>query len=191
LARDSVNEEQGFQWKYVGQALTDAKLYMMVLIYLGTNSSLYALSFFLYLQSLRTLIEVRLSLPVLATQTLSNPCFLSFNVRAQLLTVPPYACACVTVLLSAYISDKFQKRGLVNVVNFTIAIVGFIVLETTKTPEARYAGTFLAAIGAFPGIAITIAWNANNIQNSPTKRAVGIAMQSSAGSCGGIIGSWM
>jgi hypothetical protein len=95
------------------------------------------------------------------------------------------------VLLSAYISDKFQRRGYVNAFNFGMAVVGFIVLETTKTPHARYAGTFLAAMGAFPGIAITIAWNSNNIQNSPTKRAVGIALQSSAGSCGGIIGSYM
>lgn len=69
--------------------------------------------------------------------------------------------------------------------------MGFVILETTTTPAARYIGTFLCAMGAFPGIAITIAWNANNIRGSPTKRAVGIALQSSAGSFGGVIGSFV
>jgi len=105
--------------------------------------------------------------------------------------VPPYVCACCNVLGSAYISDKFKRRGYVNAFNFLLAIIGFIVLETTTTPGARYVGTFFAAMGAFPCIPITIAWNANNIQGSPTKRAMGIALQSSAGSCGGIIGCWM
>jgi hypothetical protein len=131
------------------------------------------------------------SLPVWDTPLLSILFGDYPDCSAQLLTVPPYVCACINVLLSAYISDKFQRRGYVNAFNFGMAVVGFIVLETTQTPGARYAGTFLAAMGAFPGIAITIAWNSNNIQNSPTKRAVGIALQSSAGSCGGIIGSYV
>jgi predicted MFS family arabinose efflux permease len=95
------------------------------------------------------------------------------------------------VLFSAYISDKYKRRGYVNAFNFLLAVIGFTVLESTKTPGARYVGTFFAAMGAFPCVPITIAWNANNIQGSPTKRAVGIALQSSAGSCGGIIGCWM
>jgi predicted MFS family arabinose efflux permease len=112
-------------------------------------------------------------------------------IRAQLLTVPPYVCACINILLSSYISDRFKRRGFVNAFNFGLAIIGFVILETTNTAGARYVGTFFAAAGAFPGIPITIAWNANNIQNSPTKRAVGIALQSSVGSIGGIIGSYM
>jgi hypothetical protein len=95
------------------------------------------------------------------------------------------------VILSAYVSDKFKCRGYVNACNYFIAAMGFVILETTTTPAARYIGTFLAAMGAFPGIAITIAWNSNNIRGSPTKRAVGIALQSSAGSFGGVIGSFV
>jgi hypothetical protein len=95
------------------------------------------------------------------------------------------------IVLSAYVSDKFKCRGYVNACNYFIAAMGFVVLETTTTPAARYIGTFLCAMGAFPGIAITIAWNSNNIRGSPTKRAVGIALQSSAGSFGGVIGSFV
>lgn len=78
--------------------------------------------------------------------------------------MPPYVCACCNVLASAYISDKFKRRGYVNAFNFLLATIGFIILETTQTPGARYVGTFFAAMGAFPCVPITIAWNANNIQ---------------------------
>jgi hypothetical protein len=107
------------------------------------------------------------------------------------MSAPPYLVACVMVLLSAWISDKYKCRGYVNAFNFALAVIGFVVLETTSTSGARYIGTFLAAAGAFPAIAITIAWNSNNIQGSQTKRAVGIALQSSAGSFGGVIGSFV
>ena len=107
------------------------------------------------------------------------------------MSAPPYLFACLVVLLSAFISDKYKCRGYVNAANFLIAVIGFIVLETTDTPVARYIGTFLVAMGAFSGIAISIAWNSNNIRGSPTKRAVGIALQNGAGSFGGIIGSFV
>lgn len=68
--------------------------------------------------------------------------------------------------------------------------MGFIVLISTSTPGARYVGTFFAAIGTFPAIALSITWNANNISDSPTKRAVSVALQSSCGSFGGVIGSY-
>jgi hypothetical protein len=99
--------------------------------------------------------------------------------------------ACLMVITSAYVSDRFNCRGYVNAFNYLVAVIGFTVLRMTTTPAARYVGTFLAAMGAFPGIAITIAWNSNNIRGSPTKRAVGIALQSSAGSFGGVIGSFV
>ena len=72
----------------------------------------------------------------------------------------------------------------------TVGIVGFVFLISTDTPGARYVGTFLAAVGTFPAIALSITWNANNISDSPTKRAVSVALQSSCGSFGGVIGSY-
>jgi hypothetical protein len=107
------------------------------------------------------------------------------------MSAAPYILACLMVLLSAFISDRYKCRGYVNAFNYFLAVIGFIVLETSETPVVRYVGTFLVAMGAFPGIAISIAWNSNNIRGSPTKRAVGIALQSSAGSFGGIIGSFV
>jgi hypothetical protein len=47
LARDYADKEVGFESKYVWKALQDPKLYVMVVIYLGANSTIYAISFFL------------------------------------------------------------------------------------------------------------------------------------------------
>lgn len=47
LSKDSPENEAGFEFKYVWKALLDPKLYVMVLIYLGANTTLYAISFFL------------------------------------------------------------------------------------------------------------------------------------------------
>lgn len=47
LAKDSADKEIGFETKYVWKALRDPKLYVMVMIYLGANTTLYAISFFL------------------------------------------------------------------------------------------------------------------------------------------------
>jgi len=47
LAKDSADKEIGFESKYVWKALQDPKLYVMVFIYLGSNASQYAISFFL------------------------------------------------------------------------------------------------------------------------------------------------
>ena len=107
------------------------------------------------------------------------------------MSAPPYIFAFFMVLLAAYISDKYKCRGYVNAFNFFLAIIGFIILLTTITPGARYVGTFIVAMGAFPAVAITIAWNSNNIRGSSTKRAVGIALQNAAGSLGGVIGSFV
>jgi len=40
-------KEKGFQISYALDALKDPKLYVMIIMYLGANCSLYAISFFL------------------------------------------------------------------------------------------------------------------------------------------------
>jgi sugar phosphate permease len=60
------------------------------------------------------------------------------STTAQLFTVPPNMAAFVTVLVTAYYSDKL-------------------------TNAVRYAGTFLVAIGVFQGSPMIMAWIANNV----------------------------
>ncbi|PVH90866.1 hypothetical protein DM02DRAFT_722491 [Periconia macrospinosa] len=54
----------------------------------------------------------------------------------------------------------------------------------------QYTGTVLAAIGIYPQIPLSMAWNSGNIGGS-LKRGTGIAMQVMGGNCGGIIASYV
>jgi sugar phosphate permease len=70
---------------------------------------------------------------------------------AQLFTVPPNMAAFVTVLVTAYYSDKLKNRGYFIIGGSIVGICGYIMLLTAKTNAVRYAGTFLVAIGVFQG----------------------------------------
>lgn len=67
--------------------------------------------------------------------------------KAQLLTTPVYGVAFFSILLFAWASHRNNKRGVWIIVAGVISIVGYIVLLTTHTAGARYAGVFIAVIG--------------------------------------------
>jgi len=72
------HRHEGFRWKYFFAAYKDWKTYLGCLMYMGVDGSLYAFSLFLP--------SIINELGYTAT-------------RAQLLSVPPYAVACVMVNL--------------------------------------------------------------------------------------------
>lgn len=67
---------EGFKWKYFFATYKDWKTYIGMLMYMGVDGSLYAFSLFL--------------------PSIINALGYTAN-KAQLLTVPPYAVACVMV----------------------------------------------------------------------------------------------
>jgi len=73
------------------------------------------------------------------------------STTAQLFTVPPNMAAFITVLVTAYYSDKVKNRGYFIVGGAIIGICGYIMLLAANTNAVRYAGTFLIAIGVFQG----------------------------------------
>lgn len=48
-----------------------------------------------------------------------------------------------------------------------LGMVGFAMLLGCESPGARYAGTFLGAMGIYPAIANTISWTSNNTEGKP------------------------
>ena len=46
--------------------------------------------------------------------------------NAQLLTVPPYACAAMVLTLSAWVSDRLQSRGIICAISSTVAGIGYV-----------------------------------------------------------------
>jgi sugar phosphate permease len=73
------------------------------------------------------------------------------STTAQLFTVPPNMAAFITVIVTAYYSDKVKNRGYFIIGGAVIGICGYIMLLVAKTNAVRYAGTFLVAIGVFQG----------------------------------------
>lgn len=72
------------------------------------------------------------------------------------------------------------------------AIIGYAMLLGNTDPVGRpgvsYAGTFFAAGGIFPSVALVLSWPAINVSGQ-TKRAVGNAMQISIGNLGAVLGT--
>jgi MFS family permease len=114
------------------------------------------------------------------------------SAQSQLLTIPPYAVATIFTVFWAILSEKYAKRGLFIIITSTIAIIGYIILLANKHPSAHpgvsYAGTFLAATGIYPSVALVLSWPAINVSGQ-TKRATANAMQISIGNLGAVLGT--
>ncbi|KAF3912202.1 hypothetical protein ABW21_db0208814 [Orbilia brochopaga] len=128
---------ESFSFKYVKQSLSDWKTFA------GAAGALYAFSLFL-----PTIIS---NLGYKAT-------------RAQLMTVPVYAVAAVCTIITGFLADRFQRRGVFNMGCGLIAVIGYSILLGSKNYKLSYAGTYLAAAGVYPCISNTITWVSNNAE---------------------------
>jgi MFS family permease len=108
--------------------LKDWKIWVNALISVGTFTPLYSIALFL-----PTIIE---------GIGFSNNT--SYN---QLMTVPPYAFACIFTIVGSYVADKAGQRGVFLLGFELVAILGFVMLISNGIPQVQYAGTFLAAAG--------------------------------------------
>lgn len=108
---------------------------------------------------------------------------------SQLMTVPPYAVACVFTIAAGLGADRAKQRGIFMGIFEISAIVGFAMLASSHKPAVQYTGTFFAASGIYPLVPMGVAWNGNNIGGS-LKRGVGIAMHVGFGNLGGAIAAF-
>ncbi len=165
--QQSSAEHEEFKISYLWAAISDWKMYLGMFIYMGTDMPLYAFSLFL-----PTIIK--------------NMGYTSTH--AQLLTVPPYACAAVMTILVGFMADRFRQRGLFNIAFSLIGIAGFAMLLSTTKPHIQYTGTFLGAIGIYPCIANTISWVSNNTEGV-YKRGIVLGFVIGWGNLNGIVSS--
>ena len=109
--------------------------------------------------------------------------------KSQLMTVPPYAVACLFTIGAGWAADRAKQRGLFMAFFQLVAIAGFAMLASSHKPAIQYTGTFFAASGIYPLVPMGVAWNGNNIGGS-LKRGVGIAMHVGFGNLGGAIAAY-
>lgn len=165
----SASHEE-FTMDYFWQAWFDWKMWLGMVIYMGCDMPLYAFSLFL-----PTIIN---SLGIAGGSV----------VKAQLLSVPPYAAAAVLTVTIGFVADRTKQRGLCNILVSLLAIVGFGMLIGSSQAHVQYAGTFLGALGIYPCIANTITWMANNTEGV-YKRGVVLGFVIGWGNLNGVVSS--
>ena len=88
----------------------------------------------------------------------------------------------------AVLSEKTRLRAPFIMGSSLIACIGYIILIAARSsqPGVSYLGTFFAAGGIYPSVAIILSWPANNVSGQ-TKRCVANAMQISIGNLGAVM----
>ncbi|KAF3402848.1 High-affinity nicotinic acid transporter [Talaromyces pinophilus] len=97
------------------------------------------------------------------------------SLKAQLLTVPVFICAGLSTLVIGFISDKMKRRGILLILGFATAAVGWIILIISKSTGLSYAATFLVGAGTYPTVVLIQSWQNSNVIGY-TKRAGGLAL---------------
>ena len=168
LKNDSdATRDEKFTWTGVRQALKDPKIYLYGICYHTMSLPGYTLTLFL--------------------PTIINGLGYS-STQAQLLSIPPNFIAFVTTMSVAVLAERTKRRAPFIICSSAVAIVGYIMLLTSRWPGMSYAGTIVAAAGIFPAAAIVLSWPANNVSGH-TKRATANAMQISIGNLGPVLGT--
>ncbi|KAI9368417.1 major facilitator superfamily domain-containing protein [Aspergillus egyptiacus] len=163
---DATRDEK-FSWTAVTDAIKDPKVWLYGLGFHTMSLPLYTLSLFM---------------PTIIKE-------LGYSAaKAQLLTVPPYALGFVTTIVIAVLSEHTRRRAPYIMGSSAFACIGYIILLVGRSPGVSYAGTFFAAGGIYPAVAIVLSWPANNVSGQ-TKRAIANAMQISIGNLGAVIGT--
>ena len=106
--------------------------------------------------------------------------------NAQLLSVPPFACAGVSTMIICFFSDRLNLRGPFLALCSTISLIGYIIAYTTSQPGPGYVAIIFAASGVFPSIALLLAWTGGNAGGN-MKRGVVLALVIGLGNLGGFV----
>lgn len=110
---------------------------------------------------------------------------------SQALSAPPYLFAFFTVLLTAYLSDRYRNRSAFVIFHALLASAGYAMMAIAgsmhASPQWRYVGVYPAAMGFFSVVTIIITWTINN-QDSDSKKGTGVAMLNYIGQLGPLVG---
>ncbi|USP81743.1 uncharacterized protein yc1106_09017 [Curvularia clavata] len=172
LSADSdATDDEAFSWSQVLLATKDIKVWLYAFGFHTLSLPLYTLSLFL---------------PTIIKDMGYT------SAHSQLLTIPPYALATLFTIAVAILSERLARRAAFILSTSSLAIIGYIILLANKHPRARpgisYLGTFFAACGIYPSVALILCWPAINVSGQ-TKRATANALQISVGNLGAVLGT--
>lgn len=113
------------------------------------------------------------------------------GIHAQLFVIPPYACAFVVTIATAYISDRYRCRGLVVAACFASGTITFLIQACVSTPSLhlRYAMLVLSTCATFACLPSLCAWVPDNVHTT-TAASLANAISIAFSGPGQIIGVW-
>ncbi|PWY64772.1 MFS transporter [Aspergillus heteromorphus CBS 117.55] len=167
----SQGAAKAMSWEDAKAVLTNWRLYAHYIVYFGISAPFASLSLF--------------------TPSLVSGLGYS-NLRAQLMTVPPWAAAYVVTTAVAWSADHFNSRGLHSAAFALIGAMGFLA-SAVLPPDAylhRYGCLIVAACGSFACIPPLLGWLSANIR-STSGTGLAIALNVSFGAPGQIVGVWI
>ncbi|KAF2201743.1 hypothetical protein GQ43DRAFT_455567 [Delitschia confertaspora ATCC 74209] len=131
----------------------------------------------------------------------SMPVFLPTIIRdmghtsldAQALSAPPYLFASAVVILTAYLSDRYQTRSTFIMLHSLLATFGYLTIAVVghyrwQNNTIRYLGLYPAIAGFFSAITVIITWTINN-QESDAAKGTGMAVLNIIGQMGPLVGT--
>ncbi|KAH9835022.1 MFS general substrate transporter [Rhodofomes roseus] len=163
----AIGEEEHFEMRHVTDALLDWQIWLQIILYWCICVPLNGMALFL-----PSIIDG----------------FGYGTAVSQLLTVPPYTCATIVLVVFAIWSDHIRLRSPFLLAGLLISLVGFVINISDAPTGVKYFGTFFCVSGsyaAFPGV---VAWLGNNLAGQ-YKRAIGMALQIGIGNFNGAIAS--
>ncbi|KAI9455429.1 MFS general substrate transporter [Lactarius psammicola] len=169
LVEDSKGQAAHFSTTFVWQALADWKTYVQAVNFLCFSITGYSIALF-------------------TPTIIRNLGFSAAN--AQLLSVPPFACASVSTFVISFYSDRVNLRGPFVVLCSVISMIGYLIAYTTSKPGPGYAAAVIAACGTFPGVPVLLVWAGGNAGGN-MKRGVVLAVVIGLGNLGGICSSFI
>ncbi|KIW02884.1 uncharacterized protein PV09_05934 [Verruconis gallopava] len=108
----------------------------------------------------------------------------------QVLTIPCYALGAITYLTVAWVSDRFQRRGIPVVLLCLVSVIGYAMLMTDTGSGVHYAGCFLIAMGLYVTVGIPLAWLPSNTPRYG-KRTTASGLQLTIGNSAGIMAPFL
>ncbi|KKA20108.1 MFS transporter [Rasamsonia emersonii CBS 393.64] len=114
------------------------------------------------------------------------------DLRAQLMTVPPYAVAYVVTVAVSWSADHFNARGLHSAAFSLIGAMGFLASAVLPADAYlhRYGCLIVACSGSFACIPPLLGWLSSNLQTTAAA-GLAIALNVSFGAPGQIVGVWI
>jgi MFS family permease len=106
---------------------------------------------------------------------------------AQLLSIPPFACAALWAIVAGWLSDRTGYRGPFVAFNILLQIIGYSLAYGSNGGAAMgYTACFVSATGAYSNLSMINAWIAGNSAGE-VKRGTVVAMSIGIGNLGGCV----